>query len=378
MSPSLRPRVAASLVLAASLLALRPGPARSRPDDSVRVVGGQPAADGRFPFMVSLQKPGASGASAHFCGGSLIDREWVLTAGHCVRGQTAGQFRIVVGATRLSAGDGEVRAPVEIRVHPGYDGNATHGADVALVRLSTPVDDIAPLEPVRPAERAKWEAGERATVVGWGVTSEAGTVASDQLLAASLPIQPDAVMTAPDGYGDRFLPSDMIGAGPVEGGSDACFGDSGGPLVIGRGATLRQIGIVSFGRGCGRQPGVYSRLGEGRVRAFADSLIPLRVAPVRGREGSPARFTLTLARGSTVPASFSWETVGETAREGVDFAGARGVVEFTPGHTAASIDVSVTADKRVEPDETFRLELSKPVNVWLAGTGVEGTVVDAS
>ena len=270
MSPSLRPRTAASLVLAASVLALRPGPAPARPDDSVRVVGGRPAADGRYPFMASLQRTGASGASAHFCGGSLVDRAWILTAAHCVHDEATGTFRIVVGATRLSAGEGEVRAAAEIRIDPDYDGDATHGADIAVVRLSAPVDDVAPLEPVRPAERAEWTAGARATVIGWGVTLEAGRVASDRLRAAGLAIQPDSVMSAPDGYGDSFLPSDMVGAGPVEGGPDACYGDSGGPLVIGRGSTLRQVGIVSFGRGCGRHPGVYSRLGEGRVRAFLD------------------------------------------------------------------------------------------------------------
>jgi hypothetical protein len=74
----------------------------------------------------------------------------------------------------------------------------------------------------------------------------------------------------------------------------------------------------------------------------------------------------------------NWATVGETATTGADFRGAQGVVEFTPGEATASIDVSVTADKPVEADETFRLELSKPVNVWLAGTRVEATVVDAS
>jgi secreted trypsin-like serine protease len=89
-------------------------------------------------------------------------------------------------------------------------------------------------------------------------------------------------MTAADAYGDSFRPSDMVGAGPMKGGSDACFGDSGGPLLVGRGSTLRQVGIVSFGLGCGRpgHPGVYSRLGEGRVRTFVDSLVdaPARTA----------------------------------------------------------------------------------------------------
>ena len=102
----------------------------------------------------------------------------------------------------------------------------------------------------------------------------------------------------------------MVGAGPPDGGSDACFGDSGGPLLVGRGSTLRQIGVVSFGLGCGRagHPGVYSRLGEGPVRAFADTLVPLRVAPVRVREGATARFTFTLARPSTLPVSVGWAT----------------------------------------------------------------------
>src|SRR5207244_5301185 len=168
------------------------------------------------------------------------------------------------------------RRPAEGRVDPGYDVSATHGADVALVRLSAPVEGISPVEPVRPAERALWEPGRTATVVGWGVTSEAGTVATDELRAARVPIQPDAVMTAADAYGDSFLPSDMVGAGPVEGGTDACFGDSGGPLLVGRGSTVRQIGIVSFGLGCGRpgHPGVYSRLGAGPGRTFGDSLLP--------------------------------------------------------------------------------------------------------
>jgi hypothetical protein len=284
----------------------------------------------------------------------------------------------VVGAARLSAGDGQVRQPAEIRIAPGYDGDSTHGADVALVRLSAPVEGIVPVEPVRPSERARWEPGDRAVVVGWGVTSEAGTAASDELLAAGLPIQPDAVMAAADAYGDSFRPSDMLGAGPVEGGSDACFGDSGGPLLIGRGTTLRQIGVVSFGRGCGRagQPGVYSRLGEGRVRAFADSLIPLRIAPVTVTEGETARFTLRLARASTLPVSVGWATAGATAKEGVDFKAGRGVATVTPGQTTATVEVPVAADTTAERDETFRVRLTSPANTWLAAESAVATVVD--
>ena len=177
----------------------------------------------------------------------------MLTAAHCVHAPAPAEFRIVVGATKLSAAGGEVRGPAEIRIHPGYDGDATYGADIALVRLSAPIDDITPIEPVRPAERAAWQAGDAATVIGWGVTSEAGTAASDELRSVDVAIRPDAEMAAGDAYGDAFLPSDMLGAGRPSGGADGCYGDSGGPLVVDVGkAGLRQVGIVSFGLGCGR------------------------------------------------------------------------------------------------------------------------------
>jgi len=276
MSRFVRPRVAASLVLAACVLPLRPVVAAGPPPEGV--IGGAPAPAGRYPFMASLQAVTAGGAAAHFCGGSLVDRYWVLTAAHCVHAPAPARFRVVVGATRLSAGDGEVRRPAEVRIDPDYDGDATHGADIALVRLSSAIDDITTLEAVRPSERSRWEAGDPATVIGWGVTGETSTVPSDELRSVRVAIQADAEMASPNAYGDAFLASDMIGAGRTAGGADACFGDSGGPLVIGGGSTLRQVGIVSFGAGCGRpgHPGVFSRLGEGRVRAFADSVIPPR------------------------------------------------------------------------------------------------------
>ena len=51
-----------------------------------RIVGGEEAADGEFPWQVSLRSVGSIGAT-HFCGGSIIDQNWILTAAHCCAGQ---------------------------------------------------------------------------------------------------------------------------------------------------------------------------------------------------------------------------------------------------------------------------------------------------
>jgi trypsin len=61
--------------------------------ESAGIVGGVAAVAGDFPFIVSLQKSGS-----HFCGGSLLNANTVLTAAHCTVGQTASSLTVRAGS----------------------------------------------------------------------------------------------------------------------------------------------------------------------------------------------------------------------------------------------------------------------------------------
>lgn len=50
----------------------------SETDEDERIVGGYDAENGEFPYQVSLQ------TKKHFCGGSILNEKWILTAAHCV------------------------------------------------------------------------------------------------------------------------------------------------------------------------------------------------------------------------------------------------------------------------------------------------------
>ena len=100
------------------------------------------------------------------------------------------------------------------------------------------------------------------TVLGWGSTWEGGPQ-QRYLRAAPVPFVSDTRCAAAYG-GDGYVASDMLCAGDLpRGGVDSCQGDSGGPMVHADGAGgWLQVGIVSWGNGCGRAgyPGVYTQV----------------------------------------------------------------------------------------------------------------------
>ncbi|XP_073331571.1 serine protease 27-like [Pagrus major] len=221
---------------------------------NTRVVGGQDASPGSWPWQVSLNTDGNVA-----CAGSLITDQWVLTAAHCI----TGDFRKIEAnlGRRSQSGPNpkeESRGIVQAILHPLYDF-LTNNHDIALLRLSAPVNVSDYIFPVcLAAANSTFHNGTSSWVAGWGLTGNGTT--SNILQEVNLPIVGNSECKC-------FYPElteNMICAGLRAGGRDTCQGDSGAPLVTKNGAVWIQSGIVSFGKGCARPmiPGGYTRVSQ--------------------------------------------------------------------------------------------------------------------
>lgn len=270
------------------------------------IVGGSSASILQHPWQVSLQ----SSFGSPFCGGSVIQREWVLTANHCVEGSSASSLRVVAGVTRLSQSNGgQVRAVEQIVRYPGYFA-PEYGKDVALLKVSPAFDlsdpGVAAIDLVTPAEASAGltAPGVEATVSGWGALSSGGG-SPDVLQAVNVPIVSQNAAQA--AYSGTNITADQLGAGLIGvGGRDSCQGDSGGPLTVPDGAGGRRLaGVVSWGYGCAssRWPGMYAR-----VSAFASwiqSYVDVNEAPsvqiTQPADGAIVQGTLVVSAAASDP-----------------------------------------------------------------------------
>ena len=211
------------------------------------VVGGHAAQPGEWPEVALVVAPNA------LCSGTLVAPDVVLTAGHCIE---AHPFEVIVGTTDYSKPGGEKIPVASAIAYPDWQ----HQYDVGVLLLAHP-------STARPRAIAATctaddhvKNGALVRVVGFGLTTAAGTGSNSLLEEATLPIT-DATCTRDAACNPAIAPGGELAAGGR--GTDSCFGDSGGPLYVDVLRNAPLLGVVSRGEANAGQPcaggGVYVR-----------------------------------------------------------------------------------------------------------------------
>ncbi|XP_016994198.2 trypsin alpha-3-like [Drosophila takahashii] len=216
-----------------------------------KIVNGEETTIDQHPYQVSIQTTSGS----HFCGGSLINDDTVVTAAHCMQSYAASKLQVRLGSTNRNSG-GELVGVRAFKYHEGYNSKLMTN-DVAILKLSSPVVQTSLIRAIELAKEEP-ENGEKAVVSGWGTTCYFWCSSPATLLKVAVDIVRQYECASSTYKYGTSVSDTMICA--YSEGKDACQGDSGGPLVSGG----KLVGVVSWGSGCAKDgyPGVYASVAQ--------------------------------------------------------------------------------------------------------------------
>ncbi|XP_055689015.1 brachyurin-like [Lutzomyia longipalpis] len=218
-----------------------------------RIVGGTYAQPHQFPYQVGLILHMDGGNS--FCGGSLLSRNYAMTAAHCL--DVANSAIVILGAHHIFDATEPTQQRIlsdgsSFRLYPNWDASLVRN-DLATLRLNTPADYIpglvhsVRLPNFRQAEDGVTFAGQLSSISGWGRFNDSSNDLSPTLRYVRLPIMTNLACTLR--WPGIIQPSNICADGANGG---PCNGDSGGPVsVIEADGITTQVGVVSFGLALG-------------------------------------------------------------------------------------------------------------------------------
>uniref|UniRef100_W8AQS9 Serine proteinase stubble n=1 Tax=Ceratitis capitata TaxID=7213 RepID=W8AQS9_CERCA len=228
-----------------------------------RIVGGDDAGFGSFPWQAYIR----IGSSR--CGGSLVSRRHVVTAGHCVARATPRQVHVTLGDYVINSAVEPLPAYTfgvrRIDVHPYFKFTPQADRfDVSVLTLERPVHFMPHIAPICLPDKNEDFLGKFGWAAGWGALNPGSRLRPKTLQAVDVPVIENRICERwhrQNGINVVIYP-EMMCAGYRNGGKDSCQGDSGGPLMHEKNGRWYLIGVVSAGYSCASrgQPGIYHRV----------------------------------------------------------------------------------------------------------------------